>query len=118
MSILSEAKPCSSSDVHAPAANTAAVVTYTAQAGLKHVITGISWSYVGGNPAAGNLKIEDVSGTIVWQIDIDKSGPGGYTFPKPKKSAAVNTAMIITLAAGGAGVTGKVCVDNHYTEGS
>ena len=107
---------CSSSDVHAPAVNTAAVVTYAAVKDFKHVITGISWSYAGGTPVGGNLKVEDVSGTIVWQIDIDQSGPGGFTFPQPKKSAAANTAMIITLAAGGAGVTGKLNIDNHRLE--
>lgn len=103
-------------DVHAPAANTAAVVTYAAAAALKHVITGIAWSYVGGIPTGGNLKVEDVAGTTVFTLDIDESGAGVIVFPKPKKAAAVNTAMIITLAAGGAGVTGKVAILNHFTE--
>jgi len=107
---------CAAADVHAPAANTAAVVTYAAVAGEKHVVTGIAWSYTGGTPTGGNLKIEDVSGTTVFTLDIDKSGPGSFEFPIPKKSAAANTAMIITLAAGGAGVTGKVSVVNHWTE--
>jgi len=103
-------------DVHAPAANTAAIVTYSATAALKHCITGIVWSYVGGIPTGGNLKIEDVSGTTVFTMDIDEGGPGVIIFPKPKKSAAINTAMIITLAAGGAGITGKVSILNHWTE--
>lgn len=107
---------CASADVHAPAANTAAIVTYTASAGLKHVITGISWSYVGGIPSGGNLKVEDVSGTTIFTTDIDESGPGIIIFPKPKKSATANTAMIVTLAAGGNGVTGKVSILNHWTE--
>lgn len=103
-------------DVHEPAANTAAVVTYAASAGVKHVITGVDWSYHGGIPTDGNLLIEDVSGTTVYSTDIHEEGPGDVIFPKPKKAAAVNTAMIITLAAGGAGVTGKVSVLNHWTE--
>ena len=107
---------CAAGDVHEPAANTAAVVTYTAAAAVKHVITGVAWSYVGGIPTGGNLKVEDVSGTTVFSIDIDESGPGSHEFPKPKKSAAANTAMIITLAAGGAGVTGKLNITNHWTE--
>ena len=108
--------PCAAADVNAPAVNTAAVVTYAASASLKHVITGVAWSYAGGTPTGGNLKIEDVSGTTVFSIDITDQGAGFFTFPRPNVSAVVNTAMIITLAAGGAGVTGKISVINHWTE--
>ena len=107
---------CAAADVHAPAVNTAAIVTYAADATKKHVITGVAWSYAGGTPIGGNLKIEDVSGNTVFSVDIDKSGPGGYEFPRPKIGTAANTAMIITLAAGGAGITGKVSVENHWLE--
>jgi hypothetical protein len=108
--------PCAAADVHAPAVNTAAVVTYAAVAAVKHVITGIAWSYVGGVPVGGNLMIEDISGTTVFSMDISDQGAGVITFPRPKVSAAANKAMIITLAAGGAGVTGKVSVLGHWTE--
>ncbi len=107
---------CTAADVNAPAVNTAAVVTYAADATKKHVITGVAWSYAGGTPVGGNLKIEDVVGTVIFTVDIDKSGPGGYEFPRPKIGAAANTAMVVTLAAGGAGVTGKVSVENHWLE--
>lgn len=103
-------------DVHEPAVNTAAVVTYAGSAGVKHVITGVWWSYSGGIPTGGNLMVEDVSGTTVFVTDITEEGAGFCIFPKPKKAALVNTAMIITLAAGGAGVTGKVSVLSHWTE--
>ena len=107
---------CTAADVNAPAVNTAAVVTYAADATKKHVITGVAWSYAGGTPVGGNLKIEDVVGTVIFTVDIDKSGPGGYEFPRSKIGAAANTAMVVTLAAGGAGVTGKVSVENHWLE--
>ena len=107
---------CSSGDVHAPAADTAAVVTYAAAAGLRHVITGITWSYKGADPTGGNLKVEDVSGTVIFTMDINKEGPGIIVFPVPKRSAAVNTALIITLAAGGGSCTGKLSILNHWTE--
>lgn len=106
--------PCSSSDVNAPAANTAAVVTYSASASAKHVINGIAWSY-SANPTGGNLKVEDVSGTTVFSMDITTGGAGVVYFDPPKRGAAVNTAMIITLAAGGASVSGKVSVLAHWT---
>lgn len=112
---LEQSRAASSSDVHAPASNTAAVVTYAAAgAGVAHVIGGVAWSY-NATPTAGNLKIEDGAGNIVFTVDVTTSGAGGYTFPRPKKGTA-NTAFIITLAAGGSGVSGKVSVLSHWTE--
>lgn len=107
--------PCAAADVHAPSAATAAVVTYAAEAGKKHCISGVAWSYSAA-PTGGNLKIEDVSGTTIFSIDITAAGPGIITFPIPKKSAAVNTAMIVTLASGAGSVVGKLSVLNHWTE--
>lgn len=106
---------CSSSDVNAPASNTPAVVTYTADATRKHVIAGIAWSYAGGIPASGNLIIQD-NGTTVFNVDITDYGCGGYEFPRPKIGAAINTPMVVTLAAGGPGVTGKLSIENHWVE--
>ena len=114
--VLGASVPCAAADIHAPAVNTAAVVTYAAVAGKKHVISGIAWSYAGADPVGGNLKVEDVSGTTVFTMDITSEGAGFMVFPQPKASAAVNTAMIITLAAGGASVSGKVSIVNHFVE--
>lgn len=101
-------------DVHAPSANTAAVVTYAAAgAGVAHVLGGIYWSY-NAAPTGGNLKVEDGSGVTVLSVDVTAAGPGFLPFPIPIRGSA-NTAMIITLAAGGAAVTGKV-TGRHWTE--
>jgi hypothetical protein len=104
---------CAAADANAHASGGAAVITYDAVAAKRHVITGVAWSY-GGAPTGGNLKIEDVSGTTVFSIDITAAGPGMIIFPKPKMSALVNTAMIVTLADGG--VANKVNVLNHYLQ--
>ena len=102
-------------DVDEPAANVAAVVTYAAAAGLRHVITGMSWSYYGGVPV-GRITVQD-AGVTVFVGDIADEGCGFFVFPSPKRSAAVNTAMVITLAAAGvAGVTGKLSILNHWRE--
>lgn len=106
---------CSASDVNTPAANTAAVVTYAAQPNLRHVVTGLAWSYSAA-PTNGNLKIEDILGTTVFSIDITAAGAGVIVFPQPKKSATANTAMIITLAAGGGAVVGKLSILNHLMD--
>lgn len=100
-------------DGHAPAVNTAAVVTYAAVAGQRHYITGVAWSYYGGIPTGGNLQITD-AGAVVFDIDINEEGPGFFVFPSPKVSALVNTAMVITLTAGGAAIAGKISILNHW----
>ena len=105
----------STGDVHAPAANTVAVVSYAAAgAFLAHVLSGIAWSY-SADPSGGNLKVEDGAGNVVFSLDITKGGPGFIQFPQPKKGSA-NTALVVTLAAGGAGISGKVSVLGHWTE--
>ncbi len=101
------AVPAVAADVHAPAAATAAVVTYAATVGKKHYIHSITWSYSAA-PTGGNLKIEDVSGTTVFTTDITASGPGQLTFHRPIVSSAANTAMIVTLASGAGAVVGKL----------
>ena len=106
---------CDPADVHAPASNTAAVVTYAAVADKAHAITGIMWSYSGGDPTGGNIKIEDGSGNTVFSLDITAKGPGFLPF-EPAKKGTANTAMIVTLAAGGSGVSGKVSIPNHWSE--
>lgn len=114
--VIHSAMRASTADVHAPASNTAAVITYAANEKNAHVIDGIVWSY-SGDPTGGNLKVENGSGTVVFNMDITAGGAGFIPFARPKKGS-LNTAMIITLAAGGAGISGKVSVPSHWTEAS
>lgn len=107
-------KHVSPDDVSAPAANTDAVVSYTGSPGRSHCISGVAWSYSGGDPTAGNLKIED-GGNLVFSMDITAKGAGYLIFPYAKR-ATVGNDLVITLAAGGTGVSGKVNVLNHWME--
>jgi hypothetical protein len=111
---MAKAFNASTGDIHAPEANTAAVVTYNAVAGRQHVISGVAWSY-DTDPTGGNLQVEDGAGSTVFSVDITSKGPGFIPFPDGKRGS-VNTAMVVTLAAGGAGVTGKVSVLGHGLE--
>jgi hypothetical protein len=103
----------STGDAHAPAANTAAVVTYSVVPG-RHCIGGVAYSY-SGTPTGGNLLIENGAGTTVFTQDITAAGPGVVYFDVAKEGS-FGTAMIVTLAAGGGGVTGKVSVLSHWVE--
>jgi hypothetical protein len=110
-----EGMAVSTSDTAAPAANTAASLTYAAAgAGINHLIAGVYWSYSGGTPTGGNLQISDGS-NVIFNMDITAAGPGYVPFDPPKKGTA-NTSLTITLAAGGASVSGKVNA-THWTEG-
>ena len=100
-------------DLNVPAANTAAVITYAAVAAAKHVLAGVIVSYSAA-PTGGRLTITDNAVTI-FDIDITGAGPQVITFPEPIKGAAVNTAMVLTLAAAGAAVVGKLR-GFHWTE--
>lgn len=167
---------------HAPASNTAAVVTYAAAAGTRHAISGIAWSYDAA-PTAGGLIVRNgaartvtdgvtatnttltsatavfaaadvgstVSGTgivvgtkilsvqsatsvtlnvattatatgvtvvidpIMFSEAITSAGAGFFPFPQPRFGTA-NKVLTVTLAAGGAGVTGKVNVLYYGTQ--
>jgi hypothetical protein len=114
MRTFPNAVPAAAGDVHAPSANTAAVVTYSAVSTARHAISGIAWSYSAA-PTGGNLQVEDGSGTTVFSMDITAAGAGFIPFDPPKKGS-LNTALIVTLAAGGGGISGKVSVLGHWTE--
>lgn len=95
--------------LHIPAADTAAVATIDAIAGYYHVIDSIFWSYSAA-PTGGRLTITD-DGNTVLDLDITEGGPA----PLPiLLSCDVNTEVVVTLAAGGMGVAGKLTVV-HYS---
>lgn len=112
---VNRSKKMVAGDRHLPSAATAAVVTYAAVAGQYHVIRGIAYSY-DSTPTGGNLKVEDVSGTSVFSIDVPVAGAAVIQFPIPLRSSIVNTALIVTLASGAGSVVGKVNVLGHTTE--
>lgn len=100
-----------SANIHAPAAATAAVVTYAAVAGRQHVIDGLAYSYSAA-PTGGNLKVED-GATTVFTVDIPAAGAG---FIPVRLKGTINTALTVTLASGAGAVVGKVNVLSHWAE--
>jgi len=89
--------------------NAAAIVQYAAAGELLcHVVEGVAWSY-GGQMAGARLLIEDGT-SIVFDIDIPTQGWG---YIPVSKRGSPNTAMTITLTAGGGGIVGKLNVLGH-----
>ena len=88
------------------AANTVVTQTIAAVTGSRHYLRGLVVSYSAA-PTGGRVFIESPSGTTIFDVDITAAGP--TTVPIPSAlMGAMSAAMIITLAAGGAAVVGKV----------
>ena len=93
---------------HEPASNTAAVVTLAVPgSGISHVLYSVAWSY-DGDPTGGALTIT-IDAATWFKVDIVKAGPGQFAFDPPLKATA-NKQVVVTLAAGGSGVSGIVNV--------
>lgn len=105
--------PFATGNVAAPVANTNAVVTFAALAGGRHTIEGIAWSY-SGSPTGGNLTITDGNLGTVFNLDVTAAGPG-YIPLIPPACGTVNASLVVTLAAGGSGVLGKLTVLGRWT---
>lgn len=88
-------------------ANASSVVTLPAVVGQRRIIESVQWSYSAA-PLTGNLQIAD--GTNIYlDLDVTAAGAGGLTMCI---TALVNSAMTITLAAGGSGIIGKLAVQS------
>jgi hypothetical protein len=84
--------------------NAAAVITVAADANHCWGVMSLEWSY-SDDPTGATLKIE-AGGTKIWEVQITKGGPGQFQFKRPKhRGGAKNQELVITLSAGGAGIT-------------
>lgn len=98
----------SSMSHNAPAANTAAVVTLAASSGQAYRLTLLAYSY-SASPTGGRVTIADGVSTVfdldvtsTWEV-LTHLTPGGILITS-------GNACTITLAAGGAGISGKLNV--------
>ena len=98
-------------DVHQPAANTAAVVTYAANATQRHVLDAIEFSIdTAAAAAATKLTVEDGSGNVIFATRVGTALGRQRIVFDPPKAGTVNTAMIVTVSApGGTSVAALSC---------
>ena len=89
--------------MHVPAGNTAAVITIAAVANRKHWLHNIQWSY-SADPTGGRLTVTS-GGVTKFDVDIITGGPGGFGL---EIVGGVNEEVVITLAAGGGVIVGKL----------
>lgn len=88
------------------AANTAVTQTFAAVVGKSHRLTSLAVSYSAA-PTGGRVTVSD-GGTVVFEVDVTAAGPVSVPLPGGGLQGTANTAMTVTLAAGGAAVIGKV----------
>lgn len=89
-----------------PAANTAAVVTLAAVTKNYYIVDAMQFSY-DGDPTGGRLTVA-IGGETVFDVSITKGGPGPIPIPPGLTRGVVNEACVVTLAAGGSNITGKL----------
>lgn len=87
------------------AGNAAAVITLAAVPGEFHVLDQLWFSYSAA-PTGGRLTIA-IGGVTKLDLDVTQSGPGPIPLNRMNGGKA-NEEVVITLAAGGSGVTGKL----------
>jgi hypothetical protein len=92
---------------HAPASNTAATLTLAADASRRNILSQIHLSYSAAPAAGSTIKVEDGAGTTVYEQYIAAGGPQVISFSPPLAGTA-NTALVVTLAAGGTGISGEI----------
>lgn len=90
---------------HYPAANNPATVTIPADNEMRHILHKLVWSY-DADPTGGLMTIS--GGGVEIRFNITKSGPGAINF---LYACNRNTALIVTLAAGGVSAIGKVYIE-------
>ena len=87
--------------------NAAATVTIAAATHPRRPMTllGVTWSY-SGTPTGGRVSTVGLESGGEVDIDITTGGPGQLAF-RPLRA---NAGLVVTLAAGGSGVVGKLSV--------
>ena len=92
---------------HAPAANTAAIVTLSTTGNAKPEAIHYDYS---GTPSGGLLTVT-ADGVVVFKRTLPAAGGGTVRFYAPHPIRATSSGVVVTLAAAGAGVTGFLAVE-------
>jgi hypothetical protein len=90
-----------------PSVNAVATATRAATPGIRHRISGVSWSFSAA-PTAASIQVKD-GATVLLELDVTAAGPGHFPF-NPPLAATRGQAVSAVLSAGGAAVTGRIAL--------
>lgn len=100
--------------VHDPGDNTESLITIAAVSGVAHEIEGYGFSYDEAPAAAKAFTVESPSGTVLQKWYVTSAGVGPIPSSGSCLRGASGEALIIRLAAGGAGIAGSVnCIHRN-----
>lgn len=105
--------PAAAADCVVSAPGAAAVRTLAATPGRRHYLPRVHFGYSATPPAGATLTITD-GGALVYSVPVTSEGPGPLELHI--HSAAENTAMVITLSAGGGTIVAHVNTPGARTE--
>lgn len=90
-------------------ADAAASITVAADPDNFWVLDWVAWSY-SGDPTGGKCTVT-IGGATVFEVDVTSGGPGLLNFDKHElynQLQTKNQPLVVTLAAGGGSVVGKL----------
>lgn len=110
-----EPSQADASDTASASANAAVTISRGGASGIAHILGGLAFSYGGsGTLSGGAISITD-GGTTVFQLEV--AAKGHYVIPfEPALRFGAGNSVVVTLAAGGANVTGMVNLLGHRIE--
>jgi hypothetical protein len=100
-------------DVANPPANTPAVITYPAQANRTQCVRGVVFAFDDDPTTTPRLQIA-TAGAVIFSNYVTTGGMGPLSHLYKRGRRSQN--LVITLEAGGAGVSGSLSIENHWTE--
>ncbi len=87
--------------------NASAAITFAASPGKTHYLHNISCSYSSGVVSGGRMWVSRALTAVVWDLDITATGT--YSPIIPTISSGRGSALMVSLAAGGAaGIEGQL----------
>lgn len=91
--------------------NDVVTITLAATEGVFHVIDQLAWSYSAA-PTGGEVTVT-IDSVVVFSLDITAAGPGRIDFPGGLYVGPAGKVAVITLAAGGSSIVGKLNVQRR-----
>lgn len=106
--IRSGSDPVATNETATGAGGAATTITLDAETDIAHTVREVHYSYSAA-PTGGGLTIKDGATDVIFDVHVTAAGPGSVLFGSGKQGTS-GRSMVITLAAPGGAVVGKLNV--------